>query len=94
MATRPECIEPATIELSLTAGTLTDRERQRWLWDLGGAAVLVHPDSRMIGKSVRDVGFRTTHRLQVLGLRRAREVVADFENVPLQSSDSLFVVGP
>lgn len=94
VATRPECIEQATGELSVTAHPVTERDKQRWLWELGGAAVLIHPDSTMIGKSVRDVGFRSTHRLQVLGLRRAQKVVADFEDVPLQSSDSLFVVGP
>ena len=92
--TRPECVEPAKAELSLSSHAVSERDRQRWLWELGGAAVLIHPDSRMIGKSVRDVGFRSSQRLQVLGLRRAQEVVADFEDVPLQSSDSLFVVGP
>ena len=69
------------------------KESQRWLWELGGAVVLIHPDSRLIGKSIREAEFRSTYGLQVLGLRHARQVVSHFEDWQLRSSDTLFVVG-
>ena len=73
---------------------ITNRDRQHWLWELGGVAVLVHPESRLNGKSLKEAEFRTNYGLHVLGLRRAKEAVEDFKDVKLHSSDSLFVVGP
>ncbi|MDJ0893065.1 MAG: SLC13 family permease [Gammaproteobacteria bacterium] len=73
---------------------VSDQYAQRWLWELGGAAVLIHPESGLIGKSLREAEFRTHYHLQVLGLRRGKQPIPDFENVELASSDSLFVAGP
>lgn len=81
-------------EQRLLRHPITSRDRQRWLWELGGAAVLVHPESRLIGKSLREAEFRTNYYLHVLGLRRGKDTVEDFKDVKLHSSDSLFVVGP
>ena len=81
-------------ELHLTLFTPTERNVQRWLWELGAATVLIHPESGLIGKSLCDAEFRSRNRLQVLGMRRNREPVADYENVKLASSDSLFLMGP
>ncbi len=80
-------------EQKLTPFTITDRHRQRWLWEMGGAAVLVHPDSGLIGKSVREAAFRERYNLEVLGLRRGQTALEDFEDSPLESGDSLLVVG-
>lgn len=79
---------------ALTRQPATERDRQRWLWELGGAVVLVHPDSRLIGKSLREAAFRSNYNVHVMGLRRAQQPVSDFKDVPLRFSDSLFVVGP
>lgn len=81
-------------EQSLTRQPATERDRQRWLWEMGGAAVLVHPESRLIGKSLHEAEFRSNYDLHVLGLRRGKEALADFKDVSLHASDSLFVVGP
>ncbi|UCH73622.1 MAG: SLC13 family permease [Rhodospirillales bacterium] len=91
---RPEDNDRVLAEQDLTRLPATQRNRQRWLWELGGVAVLLHPESRLIGKSLREVAFRTTYGLHVLGLRRARNPVADFKDAKLQAADSLFVVGP
>ncbi|MHC5004490.1 MAG: SLC13 family permease, partial [Planctomycetota bacterium] len=80
-------------ELGLVRVAFTARERQRWLWEQGGAAVLIHPESRLIGKSLRDVRFRSTYGLHVLGVRRAKSPVDDFEDTTLRTGDSLFVLG-
>ena len=36
-------------ELRLTLFTPTERNVQRWLWELGAATVLIHPESKLIG---------------------------------------------
>ena len=72
----------------------TERNVQRWLWELGAATVLIHPESELIGKSLCDAEFRSRSRLHVLGMRRNREPVAEYENVKLASSDSLLLMGP
>jgi len=91
---RPEDIDRLIKSQSLTRLPRTVRERQRWLWEMGGARVLIHPESRLIGKSVREAQFRSNYGLHVLGLRRNKEPLADPEDEKLRSGDSVFVVGP
>ncbi len=90
---KPEDLDRLKSEQHLTLQPESARDRQRWLWELGGAVVLIHPESRLIGKSLRDSTFRSVHDVHVFGLRRAKEPVADFKDVKLRSADSLFVVG-
>jgi di/tricarboxylate transporter len=81
-------------ELDLTRLERSAETRKRFLWDFGGASVLVHPDSTLVGKTVREADFFTRFRLQVIGLRHGREPVEDYAGTPLKSGDSLFVLGP
>jgi di/tricarboxylate transporter len=87
-------LERLTSEQFLTLQTPDKQHRQRWLWELGAATVLVHPESKLIDKSLRDAEFRSNYDVHVFGLRRAKEPVAEFKDVKLRSADSLFVVGP
>ena len=80
-------------EQALDPYPASERHKQRWLWELGGAAVLIHPNSGLIGKSLREAEFSSRYHVQVLGLRRAQESLADFEDMQLAAGDSLFVVG-
>jgi di/tricarboxylate transporter len=89
----PDDLESLKSEQHVTLEPASARHRQRWLWELGGAIVLIHPESGLIGKSLRDANFRSVYDVHVFGLRRAREPVADFKDVKLRSADSLFVVG-
>ena len=66
---------------------------RRWFSELGGAAVLVHPESRLIGSTVRAAEFQDRYHLQVLGLRRGNEAVSAYLDEPLHRGDSLFVFG-
>lgn len=70
------------------------KERQRWLWEMGAATVLIHPESKLIDRSLREAEFRSNYDVHVFGLRRAKQPVAEFKDVRLRSADSLFVVGP
>ena len=91
---KPEENDRVLAEQVLTRQAATDRDRQRWLWEIGGAAVLLHPESRLIGKTLREAEFRSNYNLHVLGLRRGQEAIADFKDKTLHSADSLFVTGP
>jgi di/tricarboxylate transporter len=90
---RPEDQARLTTEHGFERIAISDRYWQRWFRDAGGAVVLIHPDSGLIGKSIREAGFRSQYGMHVLGVRRGREALADYENVALQASDSLFLVG-
>ena len=68
-------------------------DRQLWLWDISGAAILIHPESQLLDKSLRECNFRSEYGVHVLGMRRNFKPVDDYEDVSLHSADSLFVVG-
>jgi di/tricarboxylate transporter len=89
----PADLDRLVAEQGLTRSPASPKDRQRWLWELGGAAVLVHPESGLVGKSLREAEFRSRYNLHVLGVRRAREALVDFEDVRLAPSDSLLVAG-
>lgn len=91
---KAEDFERLKSEQDLTLQAESVRDRQRWLWELGGATVLIHPQSKLKGKSLRDAEFRSNYDVHAFGLRRDNEPVADFKDVKLRSADSLFVVGP
>ncbi len=80
-------------DTGLAAIALTAGSRQRWLWEAGGAVLLIHPDSRLIGKSLVESEFRSRYNVHVLGMRRDRLPVEDYRNTKLIASDSLFVFG-
>jgi di/tricarboxylate transporter len=69
-----------------------EREAQ-WKQELGLAVVLVHPESRLVGRALRKVGFRSARTLHVLGLRRRGVALPDFVDQPLEPGDSLLVTG-
>jgi di/tricarboxylate transporter len=62
--------------------------------DVGMAEVSLIPETELLGKTVREIGFRTRYGLNVVGLKRDGEampgVVVD---EPLQLGDILLVVG-
>ena len=80
-------------EQALAPYSPSKRDQQRWLWELGGAAVLIHPESGLIGKTLREIEFRARYGLDVFGIRRDRKPIADFKDARLAASDSLFVAG-
>ena len=91
---RPEELERFCEEQTLQPQPRSEREQKRWLWDIGGSVALIHPDSGLIGKSLRNAEFRSNHGIDVLGLRRAGEAVTEYADTRLQAADSLFLVGP
>ena len=72
---------------------LAEDDRSFWTTDLGLAVVLVCPDSRLEGRTLREAEFRVRQGLHVLGLRRRGTVIRALADEPLESGDSLLVVG-
>ncbi|MBT8134810.1 MAG: SLC13 family permease, partial [Gammaproteobacteria bacterium] len=91
---KQEDLKRLSSEQLLTLETPSKQHRQRWLWEMGAATVLVYPESKLIDKSLREAEFRSNYDVHVFGLRRAKQPVAEFKDVKLRSADSLFVVGP
>ena len=90
---KPAAIERVIAETALVAVPPERSDRQHWLWDISGAAILIHPESQLLGKSVREIGFRSNYGVHILGMRRNFTAIDDFGDEPLRPADSLFVVG-
>ena len=93
-AGKPEELDRMQEEQSMVAEPYSTPEAVRRFWEIGAATVMVHAESALIGKSLCDLEFRSRYGLQVFGLRRNGEAVADYETLPLESSDFLLVIGP
>lgn len=62
--------------------------------DVGMAEVALIPDSEMIGKTVREIAFRTRFGLNIVGMKRdGKAIDGSVVDEPLQLGDILLVVG-
>ena len=77
----------------LEAVTESERERNRILQEHGSAIALIHPDCLYIGKSLREVDFREKFGLHVIGIRRGKKLVYDYQDASLLAADTLLVAG-
>ena len=89
----PESIDQLVNETELERLPLEDRHRRRWLRDVGLAIVLVHPESRMLGKSLKKGRFRSRYSLNVLAIRRKGKLLDSFLDKSLQVGDELLLLG-
>ena len=90
---QPSDHERLLAEQNLSPHTPSKQDHQRMHWELGALAVLIHPESGLIGKSLREAGFRSRYKLHVVGIRRDRKPMAEFTDLKLAAGDSLLVVG-
>jgi di/tricarboxylate transporter len=91
---QPGDIQRLAGEKSLVIEPPNMSDEQRWLWDISGAVILIHPESQLLGKSLRECEFRSNYGVHVLGMRRNFKAMEEFEDISLNPADSLFVVGP
>ncbi|CBJ82055.1 putative response regulator, membrane protein [Xenorhabdus bovienii str. Jollieti] len=62
--------------------------------DVGMAEVSVIPESELLGKSLRDMKFRTRYGLNVVGIRRSgKAIVEKLVDEPVHLGDTLLVIG-
>ncbi|WP_043588050.1 SLC13 family permease [Geminisphaera colitermitum] len=77
--------------LPLRGSYFTDQSRE-----VGMAEIALPPDSGLIGKTVLELGFRSKHSLNVVGLRRERKALegGTLLEEKLRMGDTLLVIGP
>lgn len=73
--------------------TASDAEVAQLVNEMGVAVVLVHPESRLIGKKLEAAELWTQHGVHVLGVRRASEALTDLSDVSIASGDALLLGG-
>jgi len=56
--------------------------------------ILIHPESILIGKTLKESKFRSHYAMHVVGLRRDKAAVEGFQDITLRASDALLVTGP
>lgn len=62
--------------------------------DVGMAEVSMNPDSELLGKSLKDIKFRTRYGLNVVGIRRdGKALDGKLVDEPLRLGDILLVIG-
>ncbi|MCQ4346177.1 SLC13 family permease [Pseudomonas stutzeri] len=62
--------------------------------ELGLAEVVLPPESRLPGRSIQELGFRSRYRLNVIGLRRNRQALEGLlVDETLKPADTLLVAG-
>lgn len=86
---RQFCSEQLLEPMILRGDYFSDRAR-----DVGMAEVSLIPDSELLGKSVRELGFRQRYGLSVIGIRRRNSILEGaLADETLESGDILLVIG-
>ncbi|GGF78305.1 SLC13 family permease [Alteromonas lipolytica] len=94
VAIPPEHHKRVEMEVGLMPFHPSQLETKYRSWEFGAESVLIHPESKLIGKSVREAKFRDHYGLDVFGVRRNRQSLENYQNQSLQASDCLLVTGP
>ena len=80
-------------EQGLVSIKLSESTMKRWHWELGIASILIHPESKFIGQTLREMNFRTHYDINVMGMRRDKKQIIDFMDTKLDSTCILLVSG-
>ena len=73
---------------------LDERMRAEALQELGAAELMLAPESKLIGKALGDLEFRSRYHVSVLAIRRRGEALTtDLVNRTLDFGDTLLVAG-
>jgi len=81
-------------ELGVESLQLSDSYYGDYAHELGLAEVALPPDSRLPGKTIQELGFRSAYKLNVVGLRRNHEALQGLlVDEKLKPADTLLVAG-
>src|SRR5262249_7346919 len=73
---------------------LDERQRSEALQEVGVAEVMLAPESKLIGKTLGEIDFRSRYRLTVLAIRhRGERLTTNLVDQALDFGDTLLVVG-
>ena len=87
--------DPARLieEFELDPIVIQQHHREKFAQEVGLATVLIHPESGLVGSTIRNSTMRSTYGVHALGVRRKGEVIDEFLDEPLQVGDAVLVVG-
>ncbi|WP_313224415.1 SLC13 family permease [Stutzerimonas nitrititolerans] len=81
-------------ELGVESLQLSDSYYGDYSRELGLAEVALPPDSRLPGKTIQELGFRSTYKLNVVGVRRNHQALQGLlVDEKLKPADTLLVAG-
>jgi len=81
-------------ELGVESQQLSDSYYGDYSRELGLAEVALPPDSRLPGKTIQELGFRSTYKLNVVGVRRNHQALQGLlVDEKLKPADTLLVAG-
>jgi di/tricarboxylate transporter len=81
-------------EKALVKLAVEDTHRERARQELGAAEVMLPPESKLIGKTLREAAFRERHGLTVVAIKRKGELLTgDLSEEKLAFGDTMLVVG-
>ena len=73
---------------------LSERQRYEVLQELGVAEIMLAPESKLIGKTLREIEFRERYRATVIAVRhRGEPLTINLVDEPLDFGDTLLVLG-
>jgi di/tricarboxylate transporter len=73
---------------------LDERQRSEALQEIGAAEVMLAPESKLIGKTLGELEFRSRYHVTVLAIRRRGEALTkNLVSQPLDFGDTLLVAG-
>ena len=73
---------------------LDQRQRHEALQEVGVAEIMLAPESKLIGQTLRDVGFSSQYDLNVLAIRhRGERLTTQLEDQTLDFGDTLLMAG-
>ena len=73
---------------------LDERQRSEALQEIGAAEVMLAPESKLIGKTLGELEFRSRYHVTVLAIRRRGEALTkNLVSQPLDFGDALLVAG-
>jgi di/tricarboxylate transporter len=90
----PESIEQITRDKGVESVEVTPKVRQRILWEYGTAEILIHPESGLVGQSIRQLSFQSHYGLRVMGVRRKQTVIENYLDKALEEGCNLLICGP
>ncbi|HJB45022.1 MAG TPA: SLC13 family permease [Candidatus Coprenecus merdipullorum] len=89
-----EMMDGHSSEMAAGAPSSTDAGNTLDFYDIGIAEIVLMPTSTIIGRTVKDAGFRDKFNVNVLGIRRKKEyILHDLGKEKLHGGDVLLVQG-
>ena len=73
---------------------LDERQRQEALQEIGAAEIMLAPESKLIGKTLSELEFRSRYQVTVLAVRhRGEPLTTNLADRPLDFGDTLLIAG-